>query len=451
MPVVTRARKKTMTCSRCGKVADIGAFYASSSETNKYFEKTHVCKDCVEEIYADICEFCKERKDSIIRLCSALDIPFSDSVYDNATNWYVKQPNGTPQFKLATKYISFINSSLGKNQGRCFYESEHFGKVFGDESEDYSILKDKNKDLDNEIYNLRIEISELKESKESAEIQAARREKEKESALEKMNAAIESNRQIRELNQQINESIKQATDQNRQLNETNKQLAKDALQLKSQNEELQSKVDSLQTNLDIISAEKDSVKSELSIANEEKSKILSELDLIKSSVKQEPKEIIPEQYIFDWGEGFELKEYEYLNKELADWKSKNESDNGAQDILSREICVGKLNIRRKRSKGDDTSKDVAAIQSLIRTGNFVPKKNETQDAAFEIPWGVQMKDVEDFSPAEWIKDKKKFKDMDGISHYIKDHIIRSLKNFVTGSRDFDPGMDILNRGDSDGE
>jgi len=400
-----RGRKTKMTCSRCGKVADVGVFYVSKSKTNTYYERAHVCKDCVEELYAEICEYCDDRKDSIIRLCSALDVAFSQSIYDNATNWYVKQPEGTSQIAFAKRYLSWINSSIGKNQGNCFYESENFGKIFGAESDDYVELKDKNRQLDDEIYELSQKISELTEEKEAAEIRADRREKEKQSAIEKMETAVESSRQLRELNQQINETIRQTSDQNKQLNENNKQLIKDLDEARAKIAELES------TGQRVIESDED----------------------------------IPEQYIFDWGEGFELKEYEYLNRELADWKSKNESDNGAQDILSREICVEKLNIRRKRSRGDDTSNNVKAIQSLITTGKFVPIKKENQDASPEIPWGVQIRDIEDFSPAEWIKDKKKFKDIDGISHYIKDHIIRSLKNFVTGSRDFDPGMDILNK------
>ena len=95
---------------------------------------------------------------------------------------------------------------------------------------------------------------------------------------------------------------------------------------------------------------------------------------------------------------------------------------------------------------DDTSKEVKSIQSLITTGKFVARKTESSNTSVDLA-GLWAKDIEDYNPAEWINDKKKFKDIDGIDDYIKNFIVRPIKNFITGSRDFDPEMDLLSKDD----
>ena len=66
-------------------------------------------------------------------------------------------------------------------------------------------------------------------------------------------------------------------------------------------------------------------------------------------------------------------------------------------------------------------------------------------------FGVWIKDIEEKSPAEWYKDKKKFKDIDGIDDYLKKYVTRPIKNFITGSRDFNVDKDVMVDFDNDGD
>jgi hypothetical protein len=50
-------------------------------------------------------------------------------------------------------------------------------------------------------------------------------------------------------------------------------------------------------------------------------------------------------------------------------------------------------------------------------------------------FGNWIKDVETMTPAEWYKEQEKYRDMDGIEEDLED-IKRSIKNFITDSRDF---------------
>jgi hypothetical protein len=49
--------------------------------------------------------------------------------------------------------------------------------------------------------------------------------------------------------------------------------------------------------------------------------------------------------------------------------------------------------------------------------------------------------VEETTPSEYYKDKELFKDFDNIGSYFKKYITRPIKNFVTGSRDFNVNTD----------
>jgi hypothetical protein len=107
-------------------------------------------------------------------------------------------------------------------------------------------------------------------------------------------------------------------------------------------------------------------------------------------------------------------------------------------------------MRKKRALGDDPSEEQKALQNLIKTANFVERKSITaQNQNIKDSFGEWIKEIEDTSPAEWVDNQKKFKDIDGLQGYIKKYIIRPLKNFVTGSRDFDSILDNMPDGDTD--
>ena len=612
MPV-TKGNKKTMTCTRCGKVAPTDTlFYASRSPKYEYFGRIPICKDCVTDIYTEIFEKTQDRKTSIINFCAALDVPFAEKTFEQASSRFLKEyGDGSAEHFLVKMYMSLINSAAGKMFGNSFLDSENFSRILAESSDDLEQIKTAHSDLKDSAIELQDKISLLENEK--VELTAAINKLTRESqTISNNNVSLEnSNEQFKELNRKLNETIKQITESNRQLNETNRQLTKDVDTFKDENFKLQTRLTSaeskldtanfsiqeeikrredlrlqmkakldqaaldlsdaknniaelnrrlkeessnlekekadlvkeransgrLQVNLDKLEvelssktsrledglnkiaelraqlaeatkqiselnkqindlnkqnlsaenransaeqkltrtvfekeqevqscvskydAEKKILEDKISELNLQIEEIRSDLEIEKNKPKMEAtekekeedkqeEEIIPEDYIFEWGEGFTLKEYEFLNRELENWNDKYKSDieNGAQDILSREICVEQLNIRRKRALKDDTSKEVKSIQSLINTGKFVARKVENPNTSVDLA-GLWAKDIEDYNPAEWINDKKKFKDIDGIDDYIKNFIIRPIRNFITGSRDFDPEMDLLSKDD----
>lgn len=138
-----------------------------------------------------------------------------------------------------------------------------------------------------------------------------------------------------------------------------------------------------------------------------------------------------------WGYGFDDYDYLFLESELAKWKSTHKCDNQAEVTLLREICIKVLDIRKKRELNEDTSKHIKDLQDLMKTASVDPAKANSIGSGQAVDrFGVWLKDIEEKKPAEWWEEQEKYKDMDGFIPYIKNYIVRPIKNFFTGVKDF---------------
>ena len=153
-----------------------------------------------------------------------------------------------------------------------------------------------------------------------------------------------------------------------------------------------------------------------------------------------PTEDIPdiEYYEDTWGKTDKLNidDYEYLELEFSKWKRTTKCDTQSEIVLVREICHVQNDIRKARMEGTSTSNLVKQLQEIMKNSALTPAlQNAVDSNKFADAFGVWIKDIENLTPAEWWKDQTKYHDMDGIEEDRKD-IIRSIKNFLTGSRDF---------------
>ena len=158
-------------------------------------------------------------------------------------------------------------------------------------------------------------------------------------------------------------------------------------------------------------------------------------------------QIVPQEVLIYWGEGYNFIDYEFLETELSEWKRTHKSDTKAEETLLKEICHKQLEIRRARSEARPTSSLIKELQELMKTASVDPAKTAIAGAGkSQDTFSAFIKTIEENDPADFYKDKGVFKDYDDIGKYFEKYITRSLKNFTTGSKDFN-----INDDDSDDE
>lgn len=149
-------------------------------------------------------------------------------------------------------------------------------------------------------------------------------------------------------------------------------------------------------------------------------------------------EEIDSDLILFWGKNFSIDDYIFLEAELSSWKQTHKCDNQAEITLLREICIKILEIRQKREKGDPVGGLQKELQDLLKTASLDPAKaNAASAGKSHDSFGIWLKDIEQFRPAEWHDKQEQYKDMDGLIKYIQNYIVRPIRNFITGTRDFE--------------
>jgi hypothetical protein len=139
-----------------------------------------------------------------------------------------------------------------------------------------------------------------------------------------------------------------------------------------------------------------------------------------------------------WGRVESIDEYDFLEEEYVRWVAPLGNVTHSEEVLIREICHYQNQIRKYRLEGNIAKVDEISkmMRSVMKDSMLTPAlQSAANNGKNADTFGTWLKDIEQKTPAEWYMDQKKYKDIDGIGADIKD-IIRSTKNFVTNSRDF---------------
>lgn len=147
---------------------------------------------------------------------------------------------------------------------------------------------------------------------------------------------------------------------------------------------------------------------------------------------------IPKELALFWGKGFTLEDIESLQYKYNQWKKTTKDDTESEKVLLKEICIKLWEMEKKRIHQLPTTKeDLKDLQDLMKTASVDPAKANIASAGKSLDaYGVWIKDVEQFRPAEWFDQQEKYKDMDGFSLYIYNYVTRPIRNFIKGVRDF---------------
>lgn len=164
------------------------------------------------------------------------------------------------------------------------------------------------------------------------------------------------------------------------------------------------------------------------------------------SEKQERDEVgITKAQFARWGPGFEESEYRFLDDHYKSLKETIDTNDVVQDTLAKDLCEIKLQQLRARNRNDVESfqRLTKLYQDTLRTANIKVKKTDADTANDnQACWGVFIRNVEQYTPADIYQDKSLFADVDGIKEYLERFVLRPVKNFLLGTRVMDKEFSI---------
>lgn len=142
-----------------------------------------------------------------------------------------------------------------------------------------------------------------------------------------------------------------------------------------------------------------------------------------------------------WGKHLPAEDIEYLESEKPHWFDRYKCDTRGEEILFKQICFQLLEIKKAREGGASAKeiKDLlGTLQQLMDSANVKPKDAKAlSDSENVDSYGMRIRDIEMYEPAEYFEDKNLYRDFSNIEVYFRNWVVRPLKNLLKGTRDFE--------------
>jgi hypothetical protein len=118
-----------------------------------------------------------------------------------------------------------------------------------------------------------------------------------------------------------------------------------------------------------------------------------------------------------WGFGLSDKDYDFLNYKYQEWAKEVECDNITQRTIIKNLCLIQLQIQNAMEDGTDITKLINQFNASLSAANLQPKqKSDNEMLTDNQCFGLKIKEWEDSEPISEVDER--FKDVDGIRHYI---------------------------------
>lgn len=154
-------------------------------------------------------------------------------------------------------------------------------------------------------------------------------------------------------------------------------------------------------------------------------------------IEKEREEPVDPEFTKRWGNGFTKTDYDILNSHYKLLKDSNPQCDNNQEIFINDLCYTKMQQMKAVREGrvDDYNKLTESYRkSFQQAGLKTVKDSNTND---EFSFGITVETIEKYTPAEYYKNKKLYKDFDGIGDYINRFMLRPLRNLMHGTQDRD--------------
>jgi len=168
---------------------------------------------------------------------------------------------------------------------------------------------------------------------------------------------------------------------------------------------------------------------------------VSPIDLINNEkVNESPQEEKKPsaQDINRWGDGLEYADYATLNTHYKLLKNANPNVDSNQEVFIIDLCYTNMLKLKALREGriDDYNKMSESYRKSFKQAGLKTVKDTSANEDSTL--GITIADMEQFTPAEYYRNKKLYKDFDGIGKYFVDTVLRPLRNLMHGTKDKDP-------------
>jgi hypothetical protein len=126
---------------------------------------------------------------------------------------------------------------------------------------------------------------------------------------------------------------------------------------------------------------------------------------------------VTEDSIRFWGINLDKHEYEYLSAKLEEYLNTYECDTPVMEELLKQAAYESLEIRNKRQKKEDVSKNLKNLQEILGTANIKPNQETGANATEQATLGLLIKKWETEEPVP--EPDPEWKDVDGIGKLIR--------------------------------
>lgn len=138
-----------------------------------------------------------------------------------------------------------------------------------------------------------------------------------------------------------------------------------------------------------------------------------------------------------WGKGFSSSDYVALEKHYNQLKRNNPNTTNNQEIFITSLCHLNM-LMMKALRESDLDAYAKANEQYGKTFAKAGLKTVQEvDMGSDDCWGEWVRRVEEYTPAEYYKNKELFKDYDNIGDYFKRFVLRPLRNLMHGTTDRD--------------
>ena len=157
-------------------------------------------------------------------------------------------------------------------------------------------------------------------------------------------------------------------------------------------------------------------------------------DIDSKIESREVKQKEMDKFILDWGNQPNIEDYQFLEYRY-DVYTEGRELTPSQETLYRKLCLAELSARRKEANQESSKEETEQIMKLmakLKIDNFEEKRDKSD---IERILERQIWEIENTEPAEMV-DKEEYKDYLDIQKDWGKHILRAVKNLLTGSRDY---------------